>query len=419
MAIAIEVKEGIKHSDLYRELEFVNVLPRIKQKKESFLKRLQAQAEARKSAQSSDQKPFYHIPKWIQMSKQVYSTQAQVFQASMRLMVICGQCVGLLPFVGVLEKDVDKIRYNRRSFRYVYSCGMCLAQSAALALSLYQLLRNSISVNKIVEHGLSIISTISDISDCYPPDHDHYRLFVEQSFPWLFKLGVTYNILLGIILPALNVLSTIIWSFSHLFIICISYFLSSILEQINKKIKANEGQYLPSTYWRDLREQYSGATRLVRAFDDVINNIVFASFASNLFFVCLRLYHILAFGIGLDKNEATVVISEYCPFYPTGIFGGHETLVYLLFSLAFVVLRFLAVSLVAARVHAASLVPAHSLYHVPSAAYCTEVERFIEQVHGDMVALSGLNFFYVTKELVLSVAGTIVTYELVLLQFNG
>nr|QZH55064.1 gustatory receptor 31 [Achelura yunnanensis] len=85
----------------------------------------------------------------------------------------------------------------------------------------------------------------------------------------------------------------------------------------------------------------------------------------------------------------------------------------------YMLVRSLLVALVAASVHSASLAPAPVLYEVPSPVYCIEVQRFLEQLHGDTVALTGLQFFNVTKGLVLTIAGTIVTYELVLLQFNG
>lgn len=49
---------------------------------------------------------------------------------------------------------------------------------------------------------------------------------------------------------------------------------------------------------------------------------------------------------------------------------------------------------------------------------CVEVKRFNEEVANDVIALSGMKFFYLTRKLVLSVAGTIVTYELVLVQFH-
>uniref|UniRef100_A0A454A0J8 Gustatory receptor n=3 Tax=Stomoxys calcitrans TaxID=35570 RepID=A0A454A0J8_STOCA len=46
------------------------------------------------------------------------------------------------------------------------------------------------------------------------------------------------------------------------------------------------------------------------------------------------------------------------------------------------------------------------------------LKRFSEEVNADCTALSGMKFFYLTRSMVLSVAGTILTYELVLLQFN-
>lgn len=49
---------------------------------------------------------------------------------------------------------------------------------------------------------------------------------------------------------------------------------------------------------------------------------------------------------------------------------------------------------------------------------CNKVKRFCEEVTTDIVALSGMKFFYLTRKLVLSVAGTIITYELVLIQFH-
>lgn len=47
-----------------------------------------------------------------------------------------------------------------------------------------------------------------------------------------------------------------------------------------------------------------------------------------------------------------------------------------------------------------------------------QLKRFYSEVTRDVVALSGMRFFHLTRTLVLSVAGTIITYELVLVQFN-
>ncbi|XP_045524618.1 gustatory receptor for sugar taste 64f-like [Pieris brassicae] len=190
-------------------------------------------------------------------------------------------------------------------------------------------------------------------------------------------------------------------------------YLSSVLEQINKRLLSSEGQFLPSSFWKKLREDYSSATRLVRIFDHYINTIIFVSFASNLFFVCLQLFYILSYGLNFNN-----VPNKNCPDFGSGLFNGYEYIVYILTSIMFIMGRSLVVALIASKVHSATQVAAPVLYAVPSPVYCSEVQRFIEQVHGESVALTGMDFFRVTRELVLSVAGTIVTYELVLLQFT-
>lgn len=41
----------------------------------------------------------------------------------------------------------------------------------------------------------------------------------------------------------------------------------------------------------------------------------------------------------------------------------------------------------------------------------------MEEVADTLAALTGMRFFYLTRKLLLSVAGVIITYELVILQF--
>ncbi|XP_026323296.1 gustatory receptor for sugar taste 64f-like [Hyposmocoma kahamanoa] len=107
-----------------------------------------------------------------------------------------------------------------------------------------------------------------------------------------------------------------------------------------------------------------------------------------------------------------------CPNYPSGPFGGYEHAVYFIYSSSFLIARVILTTLFASSVHTASLNIGPELYEVPSSAG-NEINRFIEQVHGETVALTGYRFFNMTRGIVLSIAGTIVTYELVLMQFNG
>lgn len=91
---------------------------------------------------------------------------------------------------------------------------------------------------------------------------------------------------------------------------------------------------------------------------------------------------------------------------------------YFYFSLSFLFVRTLIVTLSAAAIHDEAKRPADVLRAVPYCSWSTEVQRFIEEVVNSTVALSGMRFFYLTRSLILSVAGTIVTYEIVLVQFQ-
>ncbi|CAG4921026.1 unnamed protein product [Colias eurytheme] len=385
--------------------------------------------------------------------KDNFKTQLLAFQGSTRLLIIAGQCFGLNPVLGVLENDISKIRFKFFSLRHFYSLLICLIQFMGSVLSFITLIKKSVTVSSIasfnfycttfvtsilflilarrwqmlskevllsrldeyidpyirlkcviavvatlslalMEHIFSVISKFTVLMNCDNNIDQLLKDYVDNHLPRMFEQGSEYNMVVGIFIMFTNLVSAMNWNYSHVYIICLSLYLTSIIEQVNKKLIAVEGQYLPSSFWKALREDYSRATRLVKIFDDYINSITLVAFASNLFFVCLRIYYVLA------------------PF------NGYEHIVYFTFSLTFVLARSLAVSLIASKVHAASLVVAPTLYSVPSPVYCIEVQRFIEQVHGDTVALTGMNFFYVTRQLVLSVAGTIITYELVMLQFN-
>ncbi|GLG92747.1 Gustatory receptor for sugar taste 64f, partial [Gryllus bimaculatus] len=92
---------------------------------------------------------------------------------------------------------------------------------------------------------------------------------------------------------------------------------------------------------------------------------------------------------------------------------------YFYWSFGYLLLKTCAVSLCAADVFESSRGPRQLLYDVPPESYGVEVQRFLTQVVTDDIVLTGLNFFAVTRTLLLTVAGTIVTYEIVLVQFNN
>ncbi|KAI8430287.1 hypothetical protein MSG28_000604, partial [Choristoneura fumiferana] len=72
--------------------------------------------------------------------------------------------------------------------------------------------------------------------------------------------------------------------------------------------------YSCSKFWVSMREDYSRAAQLVRAFDDVTCVVVFASFATNLIFICLQLYNLLSPLGGYENISNLIIVPKYVHF---------------------------------------------------------------------------------------------------------
>ncbi|KAL0849841.1 hypothetical protein ABMA28_011779 [Loxostege sticticalis] len=407
----------------------------------------------------------------VHVSKFQTDGKQATFQKSLRMTLIIGQMFSLIPVTGIFSNSASNVRFVLKSWKCLYStlsfCGqvfmtvMCVHKVVHTTTSLngnapvifygttcitmimfFQVGRSWPSLVRhiarseeldpnfdpglsykcnvtcaivlmlaLLEHILSLLSAFAGAMVCHP-DKAFYEGFVTHFYPWVFNV-LPYSAVLGATTQFLHFQSTFIWNFSDLFVICMSYYLTSRLEHINGKLLAAQGKYLPEIFWKTTREDYCRATQLVRRVDEVISGIVFISFANNLFFICLQLFNTLEDGI-----KGTGECSSRSKSTPSNLLGGYEAATYFLFSLVYLISRSVAVSLIASQVNAASTVPAPVLYDVPSPVYCVEVQRFLDQVNGEHVALSGLQFFSVTKGLLLTVAGTIVTYELVMFQFT-
>ncbi|XP_064292015.1 gustatory receptor 5a for trehalose-like [Plodia interpunctella] len=270
-----------------------------------------------------------------------------------------------------------------------------------------------------IECALNQLALYTHILDCTPREmiDDPFRMLMMKKDNWIFDAEhVPYSFPLGIIIQVFNLIMSLNWSYPDIFISCICLYLVSIFDKINEKIDFALDKSLESWFWRSVREDYTQATRLVRMFDEVLSGITFVSLANHLFCICLQVYNILQISVkGGTKQKFPL---KGCPNYPSGIFNGNEYTLYLACSIFLLVFRFLSVCLIGSRVHSAATQPSIALHGVPTKFYCTEIQRFIEQIHSDDIALSGLQFFNITRSLILPVAGTIITYELVLLQFN-
>ena len=93
--------------------------------------------------------------------------------------------------------------------------------------------------------------------------------------------------------------------------------------------------------------------------------------------------------------------------------------VYFWYSLIFLIARIYVMIFIASSVHEESRKPLKFLREITSEGWCHETERFFQLFQKSCIAMSGKKFFHITRGIIITIAGSIITYELVLLQFGA
>lgn len=173
--------------------------------------------------------------------------------------------------------------------------------------------------------------------------------------------------------------STFAWNFIDVYLIIISVLLTEKFACINRKLLDNRRNQLP-TFWSEVWCGYKTCVELVDRTNELNGGTILISFFSNLYFICVQL-------LGCFKSESSILDGMY-----------------LWFSLTFLICRTLTLCLYASKINDESMKPLHTLRSIHSDYFDVTMHRFNEQLMGGKVALTGLNFFYLTRKLILSVS---------------
>ncbi|KAH8319455.1 hypothetical protein KR067_009915 [Drosophila pandora] len=389
-------------------------------------------------------------------NKEVFLSDGSFHQAVGRVLLIA-EFFAMMPVKGVTGKHPSKLSFSWRNIRACFCVAFIASSLVNFSLSLFKVLNNPISFNSIkplifrgsvllvllvslnlarhwpqlmmywhsveqdlpqyksqagrvkmghtismvmlvgmmlslAEHILSMVSAINYASYCNRTADPIQNYFIRTNDEIFFV--TSYSTPLAIWGKFQNVYATFIWNYMDMFVMIVSIGLASKFRQLNDDLRNFKGMNMAPSYWSERRIQYRNICILCDRMDNAISLITMVSFSNNLYFICVQLLRSL-------NTMPSVAHAVY--FY---------------FSLIFLIGRTLAVSLYSASVHDESRLTLRYLRCVPKESWCPEVKRFTEEVISDEVALTGLKFFHLTRKLVLSVAGTIVTYELVLIQFH-
>jgi gustatory receptor len=169
------------------------------------------------------------------------------------------------------------------------------------------------------------------------------------------------------------------WNFVDIYLVIISILLTQNFVCINRKLHNNRRLKSPQ-FWNELWCAYKVSVDMVERTNKLNGGTILISFFSNLYFTCVQL-------LGCFKSEAS-------------LFDG----LYLWFSLIFLIGRTLAVCWYASQINDESKKPLNVLRSIHSDYFDVTMKRFTEQLVSGKVALSGMNFFYLTRKLILSVS---------------
>nr|WCC57771.1 gustatory receptor 6 [Papilio glaucus] len=254
----------------------------------------------------------------------------------------------------------------------------------------------------LAEHIMSILAVVG--LDC-PPSH-FLKRYILVSHGFLLQPN-DYSVSVAIALIILSTVATILWNFQDLLLVLITLGLASRYRRINsyvanycaENMKVVDSENLDTMEiftWRKIREAYVKQGTLVRKVNDTVGPLILLSNSCNFYFTCLQLF------LGITQGMSD-----------TGL-----TQIYYLLSFIWLCIRTTLVVLSAADVNISSKSALPYLFEYRTEAYNLEIERLQYQLSKDYVALSGMGFFFLTKALLLQMAGAVVTYELVLIQFD-
>ncbi|XP_055545713.1 gustatory receptor for sugar taste 64a [Wyeomyia smithii] len=293
--------------------------------------------------------------------------------------------------VAAMWDQVDRIFMQesyRVSTRWTMRYRMQLAVAVLLLLA-------------FTEHLLSIVNLVynlnGEIIDCGWGKNvtDFFRQYSLSKYNNIYTI-FPYHAVSAVFLMYTSTALTIFWNYLDIFIITLSIGIASRFEQINMHLRAmTDGGLLPNEqFWIRLRSHYVSVCELLEAIDRAISWLVLVSCATNLYFICLQILNV--------SQKLRYLLND----------------IYYWFSLLFLIGRTAAMFLCAARIHETAKKPHDIILKIPDVGWCVELDRFATQLQTETVALSGMGFFNITRQLLFSMAGTIVTYELVMLKFD-
>uniref|UniRef100_A0A182S567 Gustatory receptor n=1 Tax=Anopheles funestus TaxID=62324 RepID=A0A182S567_ANOFN len=252
-----------------------------------------------------------------------------------------------------------------------------------------------ILVSGLVEHVAYVINQAYNVYQesitCRYNVTNPIKLYGSLTFQSVYQ-SVPYHHLVTMYLLYTTISLTFVWTFTDLFILLIATGIACRFEQLNKRIDTNL-QNSSEAFWGEMRTHFVGLMELVERTNRIVGPLVIVSCANDMYFLCLQTLNTVE-----DKPFA---INEW----------------YFRYSFSFLIMRTTVKLWYAAEVDEKSKRTHKLVQKIRIEHYNDELE-ILRICSGAGVSISGMGFFNITRKIFLTMAGSILTYELVLLRFH-
>ncbi|KAL9700355.1 hypothetical protein quinque_003796 [Culex quinquefasciatus] len=250
----------------------------------------------------------------------------------------------------------------------------------------------------LLEHLLSktagIINQSHEAKFCNWEIQSFAHYYASRQYAFIFK-HIPFNIPVLAFFEYCNAALTMAWTCQDLLIILISMALSHRFRQIYAQVQPfSSGIVIAAEkFWSDIRAQHTLLGQLVRDTNRLLAPLIIASCGTNLYLICFQL-------LNISKKQESLASSV-----------NHW------YALCYLIVKTNLVFYHTAMVNETARAPLAICRRIPNIGWCLELERLVDQLRNERVSLSGMGFFHLTKRTMLAMAGTVVTYELVMLKF--
>ncbi|XP_070501293.1 gustatory receptor for sugar taste 64a-like [Chironomus tepperi] len=236
-----------------------------------------------------------------------------------------------------------------------------------------------------------------EVHYCNTTGVDYVEMFISKQLAFVLdNLPIPYNHLLGFLAEFFNISITFWWNYLDLFIMLISIALSELFERIVYRMECLKTVPLNESIWAEIREHHVYVSDLVVEVNKMFGTAFIIACCNDGYFILIQMLN----------------ITTSLPFLISAI--------YFWFSLIYLMTRATIMITFASKVYENAREPLSIIRGIPTDVWCSELQRFFDQIklESNSNSLSGKNFFFINKRLLFSIAGALVTYELVMIQFD-